>query len=116
MCKDLYEIVKTIRAKTEEAFAFGEGCVYPLLHHLEQTRLVRWAMIGCGVVFLHALLFHAGFTAPHGSEYGSFWIGHRLRWLSVPELMAWALPLLAFVLSYVHLRRAQGSIRSGYPE
>jgi PadR family transcriptional regulator PadR len=35
-----YEIVKAIQARTEDAFAFGEGCIYPLLHHLEQTRLV----------------------------------------------------------------------------
>jgi PadR family transcriptional regulator PadR len=35
-----YEIVKAIQAKTEDAFTFGEGCIYPLLHHLEQTRLV----------------------------------------------------------------------------
>jgi PadR family transcriptional regulator PadR len=35
-----YEIVKMIQARTQETFSFGEGCIYPLLHHLEQTRLV----------------------------------------------------------------------------
>jgi PadR family transcriptional regulator PadR len=35
-----YEIVKAIQAKTEDSFSFGEGCIYPLLHHLEQTRSV----------------------------------------------------------------------------
>ena len=36
-----YEIVKAIQSKTEDALAFGEGCIYPLLHHLEQTRSVN---------------------------------------------------------------------------
>ena len=35
-----YEIVKAIQSKTENSISFGEGCIYPLLHHLEQTRLV----------------------------------------------------------------------------
>ena len=35
-----YQIVRAIQAKTEDAFSFGEGCIYPLLHHLEQTRSV----------------------------------------------------------------------------
>ncbi len=35
-----YEIVKAIQSKTNDSFSFGEGCIYPLLHHLEQTRSV----------------------------------------------------------------------------
>jgi PadR family transcriptional regulator PadR len=35
-----YEIVKAIQSKTKDSFSFGEGCIYPLLHHLEQTRSV----------------------------------------------------------------------------
>jgi len=35
-----YEIVKAIQSKTADCFSFGEGCIYPILHYLEQTRLV----------------------------------------------------------------------------
>ena len=35
-----YEIVKAIQSKTKDSFSFGEGCIYPLLHYLEQTRSV----------------------------------------------------------------------------
>ena len=35
-----YQIVKAIQSTTEDCFSFGEGCIYPLLHHLERTRLV----------------------------------------------------------------------------
>jgi PadR family transcriptional regulator PadR len=35
-----YEIVRAIQEKTREQFTFGEGCIYPLLHWLEETRLV----------------------------------------------------------------------------
>jgi PadR family transcriptional regulator PadR len=35
-----YEIVRAIQARTKDAFTFGEGCIYPLLHYLEQTRSV----------------------------------------------------------------------------
>lgn len=35
-----YEIVRAIQAETKEAFSFGEGCIYPYLHHLEKERLV----------------------------------------------------------------------------
>jgi len=38
-----YELVKAIQEKTREAFTFGEGCVYPVLHYLEETRLVSSA-------------------------------------------------------------------------
>ena len=31
-----YELVKEIRASTDEKLAFGEGCIYPLLHSLEK--------------------------------------------------------------------------------
>lgn len=30
-----YELVQAIRVSTDEVLAFGEGCVYPLLHRLE---------------------------------------------------------------------------------
>lgn len=36
-----YELVKAIQAQSEEAFNFGEGCVYPILHYLEKTALVK---------------------------------------------------------------------------
>ena len=35
-----YEIVKAIQVQTREALTFGEGCIYPYLHYLEQERLV----------------------------------------------------------------------------
>src|SRR2546430_6033139 len=35
-----YEIVKAIQFQTKDSFSFGEGCIYPLLHYLEQTRSV----------------------------------------------------------------------------
>ena len=35
-----YEIVKAILAETGETLAFGEGCIYPWLHYLEQEKLV----------------------------------------------------------------------------
>lgn len=30
-----YELVQAIRASTDHAFEFGEGCIYPILHRLE---------------------------------------------------------------------------------
>ena len=66
----------------------------------------RWAMAGCAVVFIHALLFHTGFVQAHGTGYG-IWIGYGLRWLNFPERIAWAVPVLAFALYYFYLRRAQ---------
>src|SRR5436190_21935970 len=35
-----YELVQTIRRATGEALAFGEGCIYPLLHRLEAEGLL----------------------------------------------------------------------------
>jgi PadR family transcriptional regulator PadR len=35
-----YQLVKSIQEHSEEQFAFGEGCIYPILHYLEQHRLV----------------------------------------------------------------------------
>ena len=35
-----YEIVQAIRDESGEAFSFGEGCIYPYLHYLEETQLV----------------------------------------------------------------------------
>jgi len=35
-----YELVQSIRARSAEAFQFGEGCIYPYLHYLEEAKLV----------------------------------------------------------------------------
>ena len=35
-----YELVKAIQEQSQEHFAFGEGCVYPVLHYLEQHKRV----------------------------------------------------------------------------
>jgi PadR family transcriptional regulator PadR len=35
-----YEIVKAIQLQTKEQISFGEGCIYPYLHHLEREKLV----------------------------------------------------------------------------
>jgi PadR family transcriptional regulator PadR len=35
-----YEIVKAIQTETRESLAFGEGCIYPYLHYLEEEDLV----------------------------------------------------------------------------
>jgi PadR family transcriptional regulator PadR len=35
-----YELVQSIRRSTGEALAFGEGCIYPLLHRLESDGLL----------------------------------------------------------------------------
>ena len=36
-----YELVKALQARSGEVFKFGEGCVYPILHYLEESKLVR---------------------------------------------------------------------------
>jgi PadR family transcriptional regulator, regulatory protein PadR len=36
-----YQIVEEIRTRTREALTFGEGCIYPYLHHLEAEKFVR---------------------------------------------------------------------------
>ena len=36
-----YEVVKAIQTTSREAFAFGEGSIYPVLHQLEAQKLVR---------------------------------------------------------------------------
>lgn len=36
-----YELVKAIRQQSQEQLAFGEGCIYPILHYLEGENLVR---------------------------------------------------------------------------
>ena len=36
-----YEIVREIQLQTKEAFAFGEGCIYPYLHYFEAEKLVN---------------------------------------------------------------------------
>ena len=35
-----YELVQSIRARSGDAFRFGEGCIYPYLHYLEEAKLV----------------------------------------------------------------------------
>ncbi len=35
-----YQIVEEIRLQTGGALSFGEGCVYPYLHHLEADKYV----------------------------------------------------------------------------
>jgi len=35
-----YEIVRGIQTETNATFSFGEGCIYPYLHYLEQEKLV----------------------------------------------------------------------------
>jgi len=35
-----YELVRAIQERTKERLTFGEGCIYPLLHWLEETKLV----------------------------------------------------------------------------
>jgi PadR family transcriptional regulator, regulatory protein PadR len=35
-----YEIVKAIQTQTREILTFGEGCIYPYLHYLEEEKLV----------------------------------------------------------------------------
>ena len=36
-----YQIVEEIRIQSRETFAFGEGCIYPYLHHLEAEKFVN---------------------------------------------------------------------------
>ena len=36
-----YEVVKAIQTSSREAFSFGEGCVYPILHELEARKFVK---------------------------------------------------------------------------
>jgi PadR family transcriptional regulator PadR len=36
-----YELVQALLAATGEALAFGEGCVYPILHRLEADGVLR---------------------------------------------------------------------------
>jgi len=36
-----YEIVKAIQTETKQSFTFGEGCIYPCLHYLEEEDLVK---------------------------------------------------------------------------
>ena len=36
-----YEVVKAIQTTSKEAFSFGEGCVYPVLHELEARKYVK---------------------------------------------------------------------------
>jgi DNA-binding PadR family transcriptional regulator len=43
-----YEIAKRIREQSKEFFAFGEGTLYPLLHKMEEQKLLEsyWKEIG----------------------------------------------------------------------
>ena len=36
-----YELVREIQLQTNDALAFGEGCIYPYLHYLEAEKCVR---------------------------------------------------------------------------
>lgn len=36
-----YEVVKAIQTSSREAFSFGEGSVYPVLHQLEAQKLLK---------------------------------------------------------------------------
>jgi PadR family transcriptional regulator PadR len=36
-----YELVQSLHAATGEALAFGEGCVYPILHRLEADGMLK---------------------------------------------------------------------------
>jgi PadR family transcriptional regulator, regulatory protein PadR len=36
-----YELVKEIQARTNGLLTFGEGCIYPILHYLEEKKLVK---------------------------------------------------------------------------
>lgn len=36
-----YEIVKAIQTESKESLSFGEGCIYPYLHYLEEEGLVK---------------------------------------------------------------------------
>ena len=38
-----YELVQALRVADSETLAFGEGCVYPILHRLEADRLLKSA-------------------------------------------------------------------------
>src|SRR5262245_6487203 len=35
-----YELVRAIQEESKDAFAFGEGCVYPYLHYLEAGKFI----------------------------------------------------------------------------
>ena len=35
-----YDLVRAIQEKSKEAFAFGEGCIYPYLHYLEGAKFI----------------------------------------------------------------------------
>jgi PadR family transcriptional regulator PadR len=35
-----YELVRAIQEESKDAFAFGEGCVYPYLHYLEDAKFI----------------------------------------------------------------------------
>lgn len=36
-----YELVKAIQRQSQEHLKFGEGCIYPILHYLEETKRLR---------------------------------------------------------------------------
>jgi PadR family transcriptional regulator PadR len=35
-----YELVQAIRASSDQALEFGEGCIYPILHRLEADQML----------------------------------------------------------------------------
>jgi PadR family transcriptional regulator PadR len=43
-----YELVQVIRAESGEVLSFGEGCIYPLLHKLEERGALASRRIDVG--------------------------------------------------------------------
>jgi PadR family transcriptional regulator len=43
-----YELVQAIRAESGEVLTFGEGCIYPLLHKLEERGAIAARRIDVG--------------------------------------------------------------------
>ena len=43
-----YELVQAIKGATAQEFEFGEGCVYPILHRLEDQKLLSASKLDVG--------------------------------------------------------------------
>lgn len=68
---------------------------------------LKWTLIGCAVFLGQAFFLRTGFTPPQGvPAHGSFWIGYGMGGLNRPELVAWIVPLVLFVLYCFAVRRA----------
>ena len=35
-----YELVRAIQEQSKDALSFGQGCIYPYLHYLEETKFI----------------------------------------------------------------------------